>query len=337
MKYSGGFCVQIQLSSMQLTDPQISHKRKPTMRVLNIQHLTTYRYANPVTFGDHRMMLRPRGSHDLRLLSTRLDITPQPNAIRWMHDVFGNSVAVVSFNASANELRIESEIELEHYETHEPDCPIEQYAETYPFSYSADEVPDLMRSIERHYPDPKHEVDLWAKRFVQISGATNTLAMLTAMTHAIKDQGFQYAARANEGCQPPDETLRLKSGSCRDFALLMIEAARSLGLAARFVSGYLYIPAADQNGNVGGGETHAWVEVYLPGAGWMEFDPTNAIVGNRDLIRVAVVRDPKQAVPVAGSFIGAAGDYLGMQVDVRVTSPDLKPLTPQAAASVVSR
>jgi len=302
------------------------------MRVLKIQHLTTYRYANPVAFGDHRMMLRPRGSHDLRVLSSRLDIIPQPIAIRWQHDVFGNSVAVASFNAAANELRIQSEIELEHYETIDPDCPIEKYAETYPFSYSADEVPDLMRNIERHYPDPQHQVDLWAKRFVKTDGVTNTLAMLTEMTSAIRAQGFQYAARATEGCQPPDETLRLGSGSCRDFALLMIEAARSLGLAARFVSGYLYVPAAE-NGNIGGGETHAWVEVYLPGSGWMEFDPTNAIVGNRDLIRVAVTRDPKQAVPVAGSFTGAPGDYLGMQVDVRVTSPGSPAPNAQAVAS----
>jgi transglutaminase-like putative cysteine protease len=303
------------------------------MRVLKIQHLTTYRYANPVTFGDHRMMLRPRGSHDLRVLSTRLDIQPQPTAIRWLHDVFGNSVTVASFNTSANELRIQSEIEIEHYETIEPDCPIEKYAETYPFSYSMGEVPDLIRMIERHYPDPQHQVDLWAKRFVKTDGVTNTLQMLIAMTNAIKAEDFHYTARASEGCQPPDETLRLKSGSCRDFALLMIEAARSLGLAARFVTGYLYMPTSNQNGNVGGGETHAWVDIYLPGSGWMEFDPTNAIVGNRDLIRVAVTRDPKQAVPVAGSFTGASGDYLGMQVDVRVTSLTAQPSDSQVAAS----
>ena len=159
-----------------------------------------------------------------------------------------------------------------------------------------------------------------------------------AMTHAIKAEGFQYAARAQEGCQPPDETLRRKSGSCRDFALLMIEAARSLGLAARFVTGYLYVPTADQNGRLGGGETHAWVEVYLPGSGWMEFDPTNAIVGNRDLIRVSVVRDPKQAIPVAGSWTGAPGDFLGMTVDVRVTSlaspaPNSQPIATSSARS----
>ena len=166
------------------------------MRLLKIQHLTEYRYAKPVTFGDHRMMLRPRGSHDLRILSTRLDITPKPTAVRWMHDVFGNSIAIASFAEAANELRILSEIDLEHYETSEPDCPIENYAETYPFSYSADEVPDLTRMIEQHYPDPEHQIYLWAKQFVKTNGVTNTLEMLTAMTQSIKAQGFTYVARA---------------------------------------------------------------------------------------------------------------------------------------------
>jgi transglutaminase-like putative cysteine protease len=100
----------------------------------------------------------------------------------------------------------------------------------------------------------------------------------------------------------------------------MMEAARALGLAARFISGYLYSPATDNGGNVGGGATHAWVQIYLPGAGWMEFDPTNGIVGNRDLIRVAVVRDPAQAIPISGSWTGTPSDYLGMTVDVTISS-----------------
>ena len=290
------------------------------MRRLRVQHSTVYRYSKPVTLGDHRMMLRPLGSHDLRLVATRLAINPQPLALRWLHDVFGNSVVVASFNTPASELRIRSEIDLDHYETSEPDCPITPYAETYPFGYSADEIPDLTRSIERQYPDPQHQVDLWARRFVQTSGQTNTLAMLTAMTQSIQGEGFQYSARIEEGCQAPAQTLQMKSGTCRDFALLMMEAVRSLGLAARFVSGYLYVPVADNGGNIGGGGTHAWVQVYLPGSGWMEFDPTNGIVGNRDLIRVAVVRDPTQAIPIAGNWTGDPGDFLGLTVDVRVTS-----------------
>jgi transglutaminase-like putative cysteine protease len=289
------------------------------MRVLSIRHVTTYRYNKPVNFGDHRLMLRPRDSHDLRLLEIRLTITPEPSGIRWLHDVFSNSVAVASFNSSADVLSIESAIRLEHFETSGPDCPLEPYAETYPFSYSADEVPDLNRSLERHYPDPEHEVDRWAKRFLQSEGPTDTLATLVQMTKAIKQEGFIYTVRPAEGCQTPIETLRLHSGSCRDFALLMMEAARALGLAARFVSGYIYVPA-DQSVNLGGGATHAWLQLYLPGAGWLEFDPTNGIVGNRDLIRVAVVRDPSQAIPVSGTWMGAPGDYRAMEVDIMVTA-----------------
>lgn len=130
---------------------------------------------------------------------------------------------------------------------------------------------------------------------------------------------FTYLRREEPGTQDPISTLQMGTGSCRDFALLMMEAVRSLGLAARFVSGYLYVPAKD-GGHVGGGATHAWVEVYLPGAGWMEFDPTNGIIGNRDLIRVAVVRDPRQAVPLSGTWTGDPSDLIGMDVEVDVTA-----------------
>ena len=292
------------------------------MPVLHVHHETIYRYANPVAFGPHRMMFRPRDSHDLRLVGTRLAIDPAPAALRWLHDVFGNSVAVAVFDQDrrARELSIVSELDLEHYHSSLPDYEIEGYARTYPFSYSTSEVPDLARSIERHYPDPEHAVDRWAKGFVRVDGPTDTQDLLAWMTRAIK-LTLTYEAREEEGTQAPAETLRKGSGSCRDFALLMMEAVRSLGLAARFVSGYLYSPSRDGGANVGGGATHAWLQVYLPGAGWVEFDPTNGIVGNRDLIRVAVARDPGQAVPLLGSWTGAPGDYLGMSIDVRVTSP----------------
>jgi transglutaminase-like putative cysteine protease len=289
------------------------------MGYLTVRHVTSYRYSKPVTFGEHRMMLRPRDSHDLRILSTKLTITPQPASIRWLHDVFENSTAVAKFELPAAELRIESEIQLEHFESRMPDCPIEDYAATYPFSYSAQEAPDLIRSAERQYPDRDHELDTWAKGFLNAKGPSATLALLEAITGFVKNQGFQYLARDAEGVQNPTDTLRLRTGSCRDFALVMIEAVRSLGFAARFVSGYLYVPSAEQS-RPSGGATHAWVQVYLPGSGWIEFDPTNGIVGNRDLIRVAVVRDPSQAVPVAGSWTGSPQDFLGMDVDVSVSS-----------------
>lgn len=299
-----------------------------------IQHVTIYRYACPVGLGPHRLMFRPRDSHDLQLLSATLTISPPAASIRWLHDVFGNSIAVAEFNCKASELRFQSDIVLEHYPLDCPDFPIEEYARTYPFSYSAEEIPDLGRTTERHYADPEHRVDEWAKRFAMADPAADsplveTQAMLKRMMRAIKEE-FTYAVRDTTGTQTPVETLKSGRGSCRDFALLMIEAARSLGFAARFVSGYLYDPAVDGavGGIVGAGATHAWVQIFLPGAGWVEFDPTNAIVGGRNLIRVAVARDPSQAVPLSGTWLGDPQSYLGMDVTVTVRSRREAPCAP---------
>lgn len=297
------------------------------MTILEVKHTTIYRYSQPVRFGDHRLMFRPRDSHDMRLLETSLTISPPPAATRWLHDVFGNSIAIVSFDGPAAELRFESVIRLEHFPLDAPEFTIEDHARTYPFSYSAEEIPDLGRTIERHYPDPDHLVDGWAREFV-LNGEQppDTLALLVGMTEAIR-RDFTYAARDAEGTQSPVETLQARCGTCRDFALLMMEAVRSLGLAARFVTGYLYDPARDsgtvEGGEavVGGGATHAWVQVYLPGAGWVEFDPTNGIIGGRNLIRVAVTRDPSQAVPLSGAWMSDEGAaFLGMTVDVQVNT-----------------
>jgi len=294
------------------------------MPILTVRHVTTYRYRQPVSFGEHRMMLRPRDGHDQHLLEARIDITPEPAEFWWVHDVFGNSVGVARFAARARELRFESTMRLDHNPVEELDFRLEEHARSLPFSYSTDEMPDLARSIERLSPDPGREVDRWARGFLRADGPTGTLELLTTMTRAVK-RDFTYIPRAVRGIQEPWRTLEMGSGTCRDFALLMLEAVRSLGLAARFVSGYLYSPGRDERGregseHVGGGATHAWVRVYLPGAGWVEFDPTNGIVGNRDLIRVAVARDPAQAVPLHGRWKGFPDDSLGMDVSVRVTA-----------------
>jgi transglutaminase-like putative cysteine protease len=291
------------------------------MTILNVRHKTTYTYRQPVTFGDHRLMSRPRDSHDLRLIETTLVITPPASSIRWMHDVFGNSIAIASFSEPAAELVIESAFRAEHFPVAPQAIFLESFAEKLPFSYSAEDTADLGRTKERHYPDPEHKVDAWAKRMLEKTPGGKTLDVLMAMTTGIKEQ-FQYAVRDAEGVQRPVETLSLGSGSCRDFAVFMMEAVRSLGLAARFVSGYLYdeklLGAA--GGMVGGGATHAWLQVFLPGAGWVEYDPTNALAGGSNLIRVAVAGDASQAVPLAGSFQGPSDAFLSMSVEVSVTT-----------------
>jgi transglutaminase-like putative cysteine protease len=289
------------------------------MPLLTVTHITTYRYANPVTFGEHRMMMRPRDSHDLRLLKTSLALRPT-GRIRWIHDVFGNSVAIARFKEPAKELRVVSTFQAEHFPLPEGSVEIEEFARQYPFSYDASEVPDIGRAAERHYPDPEHAVDRFARRFIAATPGQDTLGILAAITKAIKAE-FTYNPRDEMGTHDPVTTLKSRTGTCRDYALLMMESARSLGFAARFVSGYLYDDSKIKGGPdtlIGGGVTHAWAEIYLPGAGWVPFDPTNGIISDRNLIRVAVTRDPSQAVPLKGSFTGKPGDFLGMDVSVEI-------------------
>jgi transglutaminase-like putative cysteine protease len=296
------------------------------MRFL-LRHTTTYRYAKPVRLGRHRLMLRPRDSHEMKLRSATLGISPKPTQTVWHYDVFGNSVALVEFDEPASELSIDSTLDVERFPFVDADYLVAEHARTLPLAYSADEIRDLAGLQERHVPDPEHQVDLWAKSFlVAPEGAgplPETLQVLTTMTQAIK-HGFEYQARDAYGTQSPLHTLESKSGTCRDFAYLMMEGARSLGLAARFVSGYIYDGARDPTGDngtttIGGGATHAWVQVYIPGAGWTHFDPTNALKSDAELIPVAIVREPEQASPISGSWEGAAEDFQGMEIEVSVS------------------
>lgn len=290
------------------------------MKRLTVRHTTIYRYARPVSFGPHRLMLRPRDSHDLRLVATELLLSPAAE-MRWLHDVFGNSVAIAEFKGEAQELRIESTLRLERYGLARPVFELEPDAATYPFVYSSEDRADLGRQLERHSPDPGGLIEDWAKSFVR-EKPTDTLALLAEINNSIKAQ-FAYQTREEEGTQTPIETLQRHSGTCRDYAFLMMEAVRSLGFGARFVTGYLYDPKLDgaaDVGTLGAGATHAWCEIYLPGAGWVEYDPTNALIGSEALIRVAVTRDPAQASPVSGSYNGNAEDFAGMEILVTVQS-----------------
>jgi transglutaminase-like putative cysteine protease len=288
------------------------------MTILTVKHLTTYSYKSPVRLGEHRMMLRPRDSNDQRLLKANLDIEPHPHRLRWIHDVFDNCVAIADFAGETRRLAVENNITLEHIAFDEPEFLLEERARYYPFSYDAEEIPDLARAIERHHPDPTGELDRWVRKFVNQGRTTETGALLMTLTYAIKES-LVYEHRTARGTQSPLETLALRRGSCRDFATLMMEAARALGFAARFVSGYLYVPSSDSGEtHRGGGSTHAWCQIYLPGSGWVEFDPTNGIVGNRDLIRVAVARDARQAIPLHGYYYGKVEDEEGMVVSVSV-------------------
>ena len=304
------------------------------MRTLEIVHRTRYDYSEPVTLGDHRLMFRPRDSHDLRLLHTSLSIEPQA-AVRWIHDPFGNSIAIATFDGETDHLDLTSTIQLEHFALPVELPMIETYARTLPVSYATEEAPDLARYVERHYPDPNGVVSGWTKRFLKGEGEAETLATLTRMCKGIQE-GLKYLIRFEPGTQAPAATLETGSGTCRDYALLMMEGARAFGLAARFVTGYLYDPVVDTSvgGASGSAQPHAWMEAYLPGAGWVEFDPTNGIIGTDRLIRVGVARDPEQAMPLKGSFRGQPGATASTVIDVRVRSlPEAQPRPAAASGS----
>ena len=291
-----------------------------TMPLLTIHHKTVYRYSRPVAFGEHRIMLRPLPGHDLRICESQLEIEPKPMQLRWIHDVFGNSVAIATFDERAEELSFTATATVEHNPADEfaltPDDP----AYFYPFRYDDEEYSDLLQYVTPQYGDPNGELSAWARQFLDAEAPTPTFNILSGMTHGIR-KAFAYRKRYEQGTQHPLDTLQTGSGSCRDYALFMIEALRRLGIAARFVSGYIFVPD-DGEGHVGGGSTHAWVQVYLPSAGWIEFDPTNGIVGTRDLIRVAVARDPRQAIPLHGTYLGSLDAFAGMEVHIDVVSVD---------------
>lgn len=286
-------------------------------RHLIVRHTTQYDYAEPVAFGRHRMMFRPRDSHSLRLLSTELSITPAPESIRWMYDAFGNSVCYAEFgDQRATRLQFISEIDILHYEAAQPTDLLLESAQRFPFSYTQDELPDLHSVMMVHRPDPNGRLADWATRVAEASDG-GTLSILIDMLETIR-RNFEYRRRPKAGTQDPAETIELGTGSCRDFALLMIEALRHLGFAARFVTGYIHTLA--RTNLQGGGATHAWLQVYLPGCGWVEMDPTNGIFGNRDLIRIAVARDHTQATPLSGTYVGMRSAFLDMTVSVSVMS-----------------
>ncbi len=214
-------------------------------------------------------MCRPRDSHDLRLLDTGIIITPQPSSLRWMHDVFGNSIAIATFAEAASELVFESTFRAEHYPLPARTLIVDDYASTLPLSYSASEAVDLASSQGASLPpDPEHRLDAWVKSLMEKTPGLGTLDVLMRMIADIKE-GFAYKRREEVGVQTPVETLELKQGSCRDFAVFMMDAVRCLGLAAQFVSGYLYDEALIDAGGglVGGGATHAWISSLSAGSG----------------------------------------------------------------------
>lgn len=287
-------------------------------QLLRVEHRTEYRYDREVRFGAHRLMLRPRDAHDLWVEDARLSIRPKAQ-LRWSFDPFGNSVANAVFANASDRLAVTSTLLLRRYSVENRRGGISASTAPFPFDYTEDERIDLQAFRRVQNPCDAAMLADWLDT-VFVSRPDTAMAFLGGLGHAIHD-ALSYSARDEMGTQSAAETIRNGKGTCRDYAFLFMEAARCFGFAARFVTGYLHDSIADGGRAVGGGATHAWADVYIPGEGWIEFDPTNRIVGGAALIRVATTRTPAQASPISGTFIGSSAKLLGLDVSVKVTTP----------------
>lgn len=274
------------------------------MRRLEIIHLTCYNFPGAVRLGPHRLLLRPREGADLRIESSRLEVFPPAN-IRWVRDAHDNSAATATFEATSTRLEISSEVIVQHYNESPLDFLVSEFAVTYPFTYDSDSAAVLQPYLL--HPDPADHAALstWIDKWWKRGEPVQTYGLLARLCSGI-NKTLSYQMREQPGVHSAAETLARGVGSCRDFANLFMEAARFLGLAARFVSGYLHVPSAEGNS----GATHAWTEVYLPGAGWKGFDPTLGELAGSNHIAVAVARLPDAVSPVTGSYFGEKGANL---------------------------
>ena len=284
------------------------------MRRLRIEHLTTYQFGTQVQLLPHKLLLRPREGHDIRIETSRLDITPDCQ-LKWHRDIYGNSVCIAVFSRPAATLHIASVVVIQHFDEAPMDFLIGPQAVQYPFAYDPSELANLLPYQTTCYLADVPGVTQWVSKFRPSGQPIGTFDLLFSLNRAIAN-GFVYQVREQPGVQTPAETLRLRRGSCRDFATLFIEACRVLNLAARFVSGYLHCPGTE----AGGGSTHAWSEVYLPGAGWKGFDSTSGLMTGSAHIAVAVSRHPADVPAVSGSFSGPGGILPALFVGVKVSA-----------------
>ncbi len=283
-----------------------------TMKKIRIDHHTRYTYSEPVTLLPHRLLLRPRAGHDIRIETAELEISP-PHELLWQRDIYGNSVGLVTFSEPVTELSIRSEVLLQNFEAQPLNFLVDERAVMFPFHFDLSERVEMIPYQMPCFPSDSAVVRDWVSEFWRPGQMIETYALLYDMSQAIAKR-FAYGRREEPGVQRPAETLQRQAGSCRDFATLFIEACRFFGLAARFVSGYLHSPSTA----LGDGSTHAWAEVYLPGAGWKGFDLTSGLLAGDDHIPAAVTRHPADAPPIAGSFIGSPGCQTSMRVKVSV-------------------
>ena len=289
---------------------------------LRIEHSTSYQYSKPVEFTPHTLRLMPKGSPGLHLVKSSITVSPQ-STIRWRLNAEENIIGTASITGTSDHLLIESIIVLEQRFTNPFDFVLEERSLQLPIAYSAREIALLAPYLgvaETRLFRLKEWLDPFIRTSQEVSvGAPTTLGLLLEINRSIPTQ-FRYSQRHEYGVQSPSETLRSGEGTCRDFACLLMEAARSLGIAARYVSGYLCASAGSAAVE---SHTHGWCELYLPGAGWLGFDPTNGILTDAHHVPVATAVTPGEIAPVEGAYLGAAGECL--RHDVSITAVEIQP------------
>lgn len=282
------------------------------MKRIRITHVTEYAYSESVRFGTHRALMRPREGYDLHIIAGRLIISPHAT-VRWLRDLNANSVAIITFNEPSQNLRIFSEVDVDLFDDELIQCHVDAEAKSFPFEYPASEQLGLVPFRLPSYPLDEFPLKHWLLELYQPGQLVDTLGLLQRLNTRIYE-AFQYRHRDDPGVQSPAETIAMGSGSCRDYAVLMMEAARHWGMAAQFVTGYIQMADGQH------GATHAWTEIYLPGVGWQGYDPTNNKLAGDEHISVAVAPHPAQASPLSGSWTGPAGAFVSMNVSVQVVA-----------------
>jgi transglutaminase-like putative cysteine protease len=290
--------------------PGATAEDRHAVKRIRITHRTEYHYREPVEFGPHRALIRPREGHDLHVAASRLVVEPEA-AVRWYRDIYGNSIAILTFQNPGTLLKLVSEVDVDLYEDPPIDCAVDPAAQSYPFQYDADDQFDIVPYRLPSYPHDGPALRDWLREIYRPEESVSTSDLLERLNTRIFES-FRYSRREEPGVQLPCKTLELCSGSCRDYAVLMMEAARHWGFAARFVTGYIQMAEGEH------GSTHAWTEVYLPGAGWRGFDPTNNKLAGAEHVSVAVARDHEKAAPLSGTWSGPADAFDRMEVSVQV-------------------
>ena len=287
--------------------------------LLRIDHITEYRYRQSVGLTPHRLRLHPRGVPGLRILHSELRIHPGEHILRWSLDAEGNAIGLVTFLNESDRLRIDSTLLLEQQITNPFDFLLEDRSLRLPLSYDERERQFLTPFLQSSDPESAREISLLLEPFLRgVSARDLTLDFLTAFNRAIPAL-FRYSLRHEPGVQTAEETITRREGTCRDFAHLFIESVRTVGLAGRYVSGYL----CSSPGSIREHHTHGWCEVYLPGAGWRGFDPTNGVLAGAHHVAVATSLLAGDIPPVEGSYCGE-GDLMAAH-EVKICARELLP------------